>query len=171
MTTWRNYEEVAQHLLNEFAEHFHLSQVEGKQHVVGASGTRWEIDAKAVLVDDSGFIVVECRRHTRKGVSQEQVAGLAYRIKDTGAHGGIVVSPLDLQIGAKIVAAHEGIRHMRLDENSTTAEYIFSLMDKAFLKRNDEAKIGLKEHVRITEIDPTNGSQQRVVYDSNKGES
>lgn len=151
MTTWRTYEEVARHLLNEFAEHFHLGRVEGKQHVVGVSGTQWEIDAKAVLVDDSGFIVVECRRHTKKGVSQEQVAGLAYRIRDTGAHGGIVVSPLDLQIGAKIVAAHEGIQHMRLDQNSTTA--------------NDEAKIGLKEPVRITEIDPTDGSQQRVVYD------
>jgi len=158
MTTWRTYEEVAQYLLNEFAGHFHLGRVEGKQHVVGDSGTQWEIDAKAVLVDDSEFIVVECRRHTKKGVSQEQVAGLAYRIKDTGANGGIVVSPLDLQRGAKLVADHEGIQHMRLDENSTTAKYIFTLMDKAFLKRNDEVRIGLKEHVKIIEIDPTNGS-------------
>jgi hypothetical protein len=43
---WQTYEEVAAHLLDEFAAEFGLSRVEGKQIVDGQhSGTKWEIDA------------------------------------------------------------------------------------------------------------------------------
>jgi hypothetical protein len=48
---WRTYEEVAQYLLNEFAAHFGLGHVEGKQVVPGQSGADWEIDAKGVAVN------------------------------------------------------------------------------------------------------------------------
>lgn len=111
LAAWESYEEVGQYLLNEFATKFGLGRVEGKQVFSGESGTRWEIDAKGVLVDEVCFLIVECRRRNTSGVSQEQVAGLAYRIKDTGAFCGIVVSPLDLQKGAKIVAEHEDIAY------------------------------------------------------------
>jgi hypothetical protein len=93
-TTWQSYEQVAQFLLDQFATHFGLGRVQGKQLVPGASGTNWEIDAKAVKADSGGFLIVECRRHTTAGVSQEDVGGLCYRIQDTGASGGIIVSPL-----------------------------------------------------------------------------
>jgi hypothetical protein len=51
MQTWQSYEQVGQFLLEQFARHFGLGRVEGKQLVRGASGTNWEIDAKAVKAD------------------------------------------------------------------------------------------------------------------------
>jgi hypothetical protein len=123
---WVTYEKVAQFILNEMAVHFGLGLVEGKQIVPGASGTEWEIDAKGVREGDGGFVIVECRRHTTKGVTQEQVGALAYRIQDTGAAGGIVVSPLDLQSGARLVAQHKGIQSVQISAESTTTAYILS---------------------------------------------
>ena len=41
---WETYEEVATYLLNEFADKFGLSRVEGKQQLKGIE-TNWEIDA------------------------------------------------------------------------------------------------------------------------------
>jgi hypothetical protein len=124
-TKWETYEQVAQHLLNEFADRFGLSHVEGKQTVHGnLSRTDWEIDAKGIRENNGGFIVVECRRHTTSGISQEQLAALAYRIIDTGARGGIIVSPLNLQEGAKKVAAASGVNHVILNADSTTKDYV-----------------------------------------------
>lgn len=82
---WEIYEQVAQYLLNRFANHFNLGCVEGKQIVPGRSGAKWEIDAKGIKVDGEGFVVVECRRYTTKRLSQEEVAGLAFRITDMEA--------------------------------------------------------------------------------------
>ena len=84
-TSWRCYEEVAQYLLSQIAAHFGLGSVEGKQIVAGASGAVWEIDAKGVRRNDEGFVIVECRRHTKRGVPQEGIGGLVFRIQDTGA--------------------------------------------------------------------------------------
>lgn len=126
---WQTYEEVAQHLLNEFAAHFDLGRVEGKQVVPGESGTEWEIDAKGVTVSGEAFVIVECRRHTTSKLRQENVAGLAYRIEDTGASIGILVTPLDLQGGAEKVAAHANIQHVILDPNSTTTEYVMRFLN------------------------------------------
>ena len=138
---WQAYEEVAQYLLNELATHFGLGHVEGKQIVSGESGTEWEIDAKGVKVNDEGFIIVECRRHTKSKVGQEQVAGLAYRIRDTKASGGIVVSPLDLQSGAKKVAAHSGIVHVKLDPRSTTTDYVMTFLGQVFVQITETVRI------------------------------
>ncbi len=71
-TTWRSYEEVAQYLLSQFAEHFRLGHVEGKQIVAGASGTSWEIDAKGIRRDDEGFVIVECKRYTKQHCRKER---------------------------------------------------------------------------------------------------
>jgi hypothetical protein len=50
--SWREYEDVAKHLLNRFAEDFGLDRVEGKQSLLGLrSSTNWEIDAKGVSID------------------------------------------------------------------------------------------------------------------------
>ena len=99
-TLWRNYEEVAQFLLGQMASHFGLGRVEGKQMVAGAS-TSWEVDAKGVRQDGHGFVIIECRRHTKQGVPQEQIAGLAFKIQDTGAAGGINCLPSAAAIGRK----------------------------------------------------------------------
>lgn len=61
---WKTYEEVAQCLLERFGEQFGIGRVEGKQLAPGATGTNWEIDAKAFQSGGSGFLIVECQRYT-----------------------------------------------------------------------------------------------------------
>jgi hypothetical protein len=80
---WESYEEVAAYLLNQFAEQFGLGRFEGKQVVAGESGTEWQIDAKGCSDGGSHFLVVECKRHTKSGISQAITAALAWSIQDT----------------------------------------------------------------------------------------
>ena len=56
---WREYEKLAQFLLNKFAGDLGLERVEGKQKIPGASGAAWEIDAKGITENGEGIIVVE----------------------------------------------------------------------------------------------------------------
>jgi len=103
--TWESYEQVAVFLLDRMAEKFDLRLVEGKHKVEGhRSGTIYEIDGKGVAANGGGFIILECRRYTASRLKQEHVAALVYRILDTGAKGGIIVSPLGLQEGARKIA-------------------------------------------------------------------
>lgn len=129
--SWKSYEEVATHLLNRFAEHFGLKCVEGKQCVPGKSGTDWEIDAKGVAKNGEGFFVVECK-HRKGRLNQAILGSLAYSIQDTGAQGGIVVTPIDLQVGAKKVAAQENIHHVKLSPESTTTVYLLRWLKGIF---------------------------------------
>jgi hypothetical protein len=122
---WLTYEEVARYLLNDLSERFGLSRVEGKQIVQGrGSGTSWEIDAKGIRGDGTGFVVVEVRRYTTRRLDQEKMAAIAYRVRDTRAKGGIVVTPLGLQEGAKKIARKAGVVSVRLCANSTTERYL-----------------------------------------------
>ncbi|MGE0344456.1 MAG: restriction endonuclease [Porticoccaceae bacterium] len=146
---WDTYEQVAQYLLNQFAEVFQLGSVEGKQLVAGESGTDWQIDAKGVKEGEDGFIIVECKRHTKSRVNQEIIAGLAFRIKDTGAEGGIIVTPMQLQKGAQIVASHEGIKHVRLDKASTHSNYIFQFLNQIFIGVTDNVTISGIFHAQV----------------------
>jgi len=128
---WKNYEEVGTFLLNEMAEEFGLKKAESKQKLVGKiSGTKWEIDAKGITENENEFIVIEYRRYTTKRISQKDVAGLAYTIKDLGSKGGILVSPLGFQVGAKKVAKSSKIIEVKMDENSTTFDYILEFLNK-----------------------------------------
>ena len=129
MKDWERYEQTARYLLNEFATHFGLGSVEGKQIVPGESGTKWEIDAKGIKIDGEGFLIVECRLWKSRQ-SQEQVAALAYKISDTGARGGILVTPVDLQRGGRKVAEYEGIHRVILDKESTTEAYVIEFFGK-----------------------------------------
>jgi Restriction endonuclease len=141
---WRSYEEVAQYLLDKFADHFGLLRVEGKQSVHGIrSGTKWTIDAKGVRVGSEAIVIVECRRHTTTKEDQEQLGGLAYRIIDTGAEGGIVVSPLGFQSGAKKVAESENILHVELHEDSTPTEFSMRFLNQIF--------VSVAEHMHMTD--------------------
>jgi hypothetical protein len=137
---WRTYEEVAQYPLERFASYFGLGRVEGKQLVPGASGTNWEIDAKGVKVNGEAIVLIECRRRPKSKLSQEQLGGMAFRIIDTGAQGGITVSPLELQKGAKLVAAHANISHVILAAGSTTTEYLMKFLNNIFVGFHAELK-------------------------------
>jgi hypothetical protein len=143
MVRANTYEDVAAYLLNRFRAHFGLDRVEGKQPVPGrVSGTSYTIDAKGVLVDGGGIMVVECRRHTTEKADQDEVGGLAWRIIDTGAAGGILVNPLGLQKGAKLIAAAKNIVSVQLNENSTNEEFIMRFLNQIFA--------GLKDTVTFT---------------------
>lgn len=148
MAKWNSYEAVAAYLLNQFASEFGLERVEGKQDVVGKrSGTSWQIDAKGFRQGDTGFVIVECRRYTTSKQNQEKVGGLACRILDTEAEGGIIVSPLGLQEGAERVAGAENIVSVQLDENSTRQEYVLRFLNKVMIGQQDT--ISFKESVEI----------------------
>lgn len=151
---WRSYEDVATALLNEFRLHFRLAHVDAKQHIPGEA-TSWEIDAKAIVENGDGFLVVECRRYTRSRISQEQLGGLAYRIKDIGAQGGIVVSPLGFQVGAKRIAEKEHVMEVRLDPDSTTTNYILQFLNSAFVGISARSKVSASISMIITRNDGT----------------
>lgn len=51
---------------------------------------------------------------------------------DLGADGGIVVSPLPLQRGAKLVAKSKNIEHVRLTPDSTPELYLAEYMGKRY---------------------------------------
>ena len=146
---WKSYEEVAQYLLNQLSKTFGLGTVEGKQIIPGQSGTNWEIDAKGIKADGEGFLIVECRRYTTSRLCQESVGALAYRIKDTGAEGGIIVSPLELEKGAKKIAEHEKIHHVILDPKSTTTDYMLKFLNQIFIGFSDTVKLTDKLHIQI----------------------
>jgi len=146
---WDSYEKVAQYLLNQFAELFELGSVEKKQILPGESGTNWQIDAKGIKKGEEGFIIVECKRHTTSRVNQEVIAGLAYRIKDSGAKGGIIVTPMELQKGAEIVTAHEGIKHVILNKTSTNSDYIFQFLNQIFVGITDKVTTTDSIHIQV----------------------
>jgi hypothetical protein len=148
---WKSYEEVATYLLNQFAEKFELGRIEGKQIISGESGTEWEIDAKGYSTDGSHFLIVECKRYTKSGVNQAITGSLAWAIKDTGASGGILVSPLGLQEGAKKVADKAGIYEVRLDKDSTTTDYVLHFLNQVCLGFSDG--FTLSDSVSFTLID------------------
>jgi hypothetical protein len=151
---WESYERVAQFLLDQMAEHFGLSYVEGKETIEGKrSGTIYEIDGRGVAKGGEGFVILECRRYTTSRQKQEDMAALAYRILDTGAKGGIIVSPLDLQEGARKIAEAENIVSVRLGENSTNRNYVLGFLNKIFVGVTDRVHLSenvvvvLKKHV------------------------
>ncbi|MCX6003787.1 MAG: hypothetical protein NTX46_05185 [Chloroflexi bacterium] len=132
MGNWRGYEKAATDLLNHFASHFGLVRVEGKQMIRGLeSGTWWEIEAKGVREGShTGFVIIECRRYTKSKQNQEKLAALAYQIEDTGAVGGILVSPLGLQRGAAKIAAAKNIIEVKLNTDCTLEEFVMSFLGK-----------------------------------------
>lgn len=131
--SWETYEQVARYLLEQMCDEFGLERVEGKQKLDGQSGTEWEIDAKGVKADSDEIVVVECRRYTSSKLKQEDVGAFAYRIRDVGATGGIVVTPIGVQEGGEVLAQYEGIEVVRLNAEATTTDYILKFLDKVHI--------------------------------------
>ena len=128
---WRTYEEVATFLLNEMAAEFGLEKVEGKQKVLGLeSGIEWEIDAKGLIEQGQKFLIVECKRFTKSKLDQGKLSEVAYRIDDTRASGGIVVSPLGLQEGAEKLANAKNVISVTLDADSSSTDYIMKFLEQ-----------------------------------------
>jgi len=130
---WRSYERVAAEILDRLKEELGLSAVEGKQSLPGLSGTEWELDAKGITQKSEAFVIVECRRHTTSKIKQEAVAALAFRIQDTGAAGGLLVSPLGFQEGAQKVAASTQIHSVKLNADATPEQFTLSFLGDLFV--------------------------------------
>lgn len=144
MPNWETYEEVCRHILDKFKDEFGLQAVEGKQRLVGKeSGTEWEVDAKGIQEDSENIMIIEARRYTTSKQNQEKIAALAYRIKDTGAEGGIIVSPLGLQAGAEKVAAANNIVSVKINAESTPEQFGINYFGNTYI-RAGTAKLSLK---------------------------
>lgn len=150
---WKSYEEVAAHLLNEVASHFGVGRFEGKQLVAGESGTEWELDAKGCTDGDARVIVVECKRHTKSRINQAIAGALAFTIQDVGAEGGVLVSPIGLQEGAKKVAARANIIEVVLDQNSTTTDYVMRFLSQIHIGLSDTASVRERLSIEIRDKD------------------
>ena len=146
---WKSYEEVARYLLNQFAKHFNIGRVEGEQKIQGKSGVCWRIDAKGILDNGESFVVIECRCHTTRRIPQGYVGQVAYSIKDTGAQGGIIVSPLGFQAGAKKIAEYSNIEQVTLDPESTTTEYIMKYLNRIAIGVHDKVDVTDRLDIRI----------------------
>lgn len=132
---WRRYESAAAIILNELAAHFGLNRVEGKQSIPGLrSGTEWNIEAKGWSEGAETFVIIECRRYTTSKLKQEQLGAIAYRISDTGAVGGIIVTPLGLQEGAERIAKAENITLVRLSADATPAQFAVEFLGNAIVR-------------------------------------
>lgn len=142
--TWQTYEEVARYLLEKLSDTLGLGleRVEGKQKLVGKSGMKWEVEGKGIKTDGGSIIVIECRRYTTSKLKPEAIGGLAYRIADVGAAGGIVVTPIGVQEGGQKIAEYEGIHVVRLDAESTTTDFVVRFLDKVIH--------GASAHLRAT---------------------
>lgn len=134
-STWQSYEQVARYLLAKLSDKLGLGleRVEGKQKLVGKSGTTWEIDGKGVKVDDGAVVVIECRRYTSSKVKQSAVASLAYSIKDLKASGGFIVTPIGVQKGGRLIAEAEGIQVVHLDADSDAESYVLKFLGDIFI--------------------------------------
>ena len=148
---WKTYEEAARYLLEQFATEFNLGQVEDKQLVAGSSGTKWEIDAKAINQDGEQFLIVECKRWLNSTINQETLAGLSYRIIDTGASGGFIISPRKLQKGAILVAAHNNVVHIKMDKNSTKELIIAEFLGRINIAITDKVQISETVSIVLTD--------------------
>lgn len=126
---WVIYEDASRKALKGIISEFGLDRVEGKQELNGKSGACWEIDAKAISSATGRFFIVECRRRPKKSLDQEAIAGLAYRLKDTGASGALVVTPIGLQRGARIIAKFENIHLIKVSAESTIDQFVWEFRD------------------------------------------
>jgi len=163
-THWKSYEEVAAYLLDQNAKEFGLDRVEGRQTLHGRrSGTNWQIDAKGIREGGEGFVIIECRRYTTSKQNQERMGSLAYRIIDSGADCGIIVSPMGIQEGAAKIATAENILNVQLDANSTPTEFAMRFLNKLMVGIAERVVLGDSASVEVLRICRTCGERFTVM--------
>ena len=161
---WSDYEDVSQYVLEQLRGRLGLAAVEPKQTLTGLdSGTDWEVDAKCIRDGDAAILIVECRRYKSR-LTQEALAAIAYRIRDTRSAGGFTISPMKLQKGAKKVADANSVRHIQLHPDSTPAAW-FALIDDVFhVGFVDEVKVGASDTMELTVRGPDRQVIERRTY-------
>jgi len=160
------YEGVARKVVADLGSRFGVCRVEGKQHLAGEhSGTAWEVDGVAWLEDGEGFLLIEARRLTTSRLSQEDTAGVAYRILDTEAAGGIVVSPDRLQAGARRVAAANQILQIEVDAESSLESYLATYLGQRFLGASLSEVATLDDETTASLVHPMSIAEQGDAQD------
>ena len=135
--TWERYEDVARQLIDDIKSYLGVSMVNpDKKEFQKKDGGICEIDVSAYDMGDGKLVLVECRNR-KKRLSQEEVHGFAYRIQQTNAKRGIIITPIGLQKGARIAADGARIGLVKLEPNSTPDNYIAQLTQLLIIKITD----------------------------------
>jgi restriction endonuclease len=84
--------------------------IQHRHRYTGASGQQHEIDLsfETILAGTRLLVLIECKCYSHR-VGVDDVAELAYKTRDIGAHKAILVSTVGFQKGAILVARREGI--------------------------------------------------------------
>lgn len=135
------FEQTVRSILQQCRNALGYSHVDPKGKLPGKSGTKWEIDATAYLATSGDMVIVECRWRSTKKIDQEQIGALVFRVQDTGAVAGLMVTTIGLQKGAALVAAASQIGVAKLDPDATEREYVLELAGRLF--HGIDAKGGL----------------------------
>ena len=132
------YENITRQLLLDIREKLGLSdKLESQQRIQGNCGTKWPVDLLAYDINTDKIVLVECRYRSKEKLKQDSdLAGFAYRIRDTNADRGIIVTTIGLQEGAEKVAEYENITPIKLtiDIGNNSKNYIAELSTQIFEK-------------------------------------
>lgn len=74
---------------------------------------------------------------------------MAYKILDTGASEGIIVSPLGLQEGAAKIAARENVLEVQLNANCTPDEFVLKFLNKIMIGTKETGRLGDSVSIEI----------------------
>ncbi len=95
MSEAERYEKLVRHLLRTKLEHDAgaTPSVQHRAVFKGASGQRYEVDLsfETTVAGARILVLVECKCYSRP-VGVDDVAEFAYKVRDIGAHKGIVVA-------------------------------------------------------------------------------
>jgi hypothetical protein len=108
---WVTYEEVVAQLLDTFAAYFGVERNEVSLN--NLPGTTYEVDGKGFSRGNLGYFFIECRRYINTSQSRADVCAFAFQVEDTGAIGGIIVSPLVLKEGLTIVSEAKNVKRVQ----------------------------------------------------------
>jgi hypothetical protein len=149
---WKTFEDAARSIIANHREFFGLEEVEPSvTKVQGTSGYQWNIDVVGYAAGSRKIVIFEVRRKKRN-IVPEEIAGLAYRIEDTGSEKGYIVTRMDrgLSTGAEGIAGYEEIGHIRVSKDATPEFYLMQCLDKIFVRVVDKFDFSdMKDSLRL----------------------
>jgi hypothetical protein len=128
---WECYEKVTRQILDNLRLELGFASVEGKGDKPATSETDWEADATCYRLDDGEMVLIECK-HWSSRVDQATMGSFAFSIIDTGAAGGLMVTPVGYQEGAVKVANARKIGMATLNANATDRAYVLRIANQLF---------------------------------------
>ncbi len=160
---WKNFEDVFRAILAMHMDFFELEEVEPTSKPIPGIARKvkpWAIDVVGYRKGTNRLVLFEVKRRGRN-VEPEQAAGFAYRILDTEAEAGYIVTTMDrnLSSGAKEIANYEKIGHIQLQKDSTPDDYVMRIADNMFVGITDAVKVSERVEAIVERRD---GSTERI---------